>query len=219
MKPTTVEISTPTVDDPSGPAAPSGAADHELIARAQGGDEEAFAGLYNHYSRRVYSLCLRMTGDPHDAEDLTQEVFLLVFRKLASFRGEAAFSTWLHRIALNAVLMRVRRKRLVSVSLEEPEPHNQEPAARQYGADDPRLAGTVDRLSLNWAIQKLPPGYRAVLLLHDVEGYEHQEIARILNCTPGNCKSQLHKARLKLRRLLRVKRSLPMSRPAFSPSL
>jgi RNA polymerase sigma-70 factor, ECF subfamily len=186
------------------------ASDAELIARAQRGDEGAFAALFEAHKRRVYSLCLRMTGDTAEAEDLAQEAFLQLFRKIATFRGESAFSTWLHRLVVNVVLMHLRKKGLQQVSLDEPDASQDEPLKREYGDDDKRLLHSIDRITLSRAIEALPPGYRAVLVLHDVEGYEHNEIAQILNCSVGNSKSQLHKARLKLREVLRSQR-LPAS--------
>jgi RNA polymerase sigma-70 factor (ECF subfamily) len=186
------------------------ASDAELIARAQRGDEDAFAALFDAHKRRVYSLCLRMTGDTAEAEDLAQEAFLQLFRKIATFRGESAFSTWLHRLVVNVVLMHLRKKGLQQVSLDEPDSSQEEPVKREYGDDDKRLLHSIDRITLSRAIEGLPPGYRAVLVLHDVEGYEHNEIAQILDCSVGNSKSQLHKARLKLRELLRSQR-LPAS--------
>ena len=172
------------------------------MARAQAGGEAAFACLYESYKRKVYSLCLRMTGDPAEAEDLTQEAFLNLFRKISTFRGEAAFSTWLHRLVVNVVLMYLRKKRSQGVSMEEVENWQEEPVKPQYGHDDLHLLGSVDRLTLTSAVEGLPPGCRAIFVLHDIEGYEHSEIARIMNCTVGNSKSQLHKARLKLRSML-----------------
>jgi len=178
----------------------------ELIERAQNGDEEAFAALFDAHKRRVYSLCLRMTGDTAEAEDLSQEAFLQLFRKISTFRGESAFSTWLHRMVVNVVLMHLRKKGLQQVSLDEVDNTQDEPVKREYGDDDKRLLHSIDRITLSRAIEALPPGYRAVLVLHDVEGYEHNEIAQILNCSVGNSKSQLHKARLKLREVLRSQR-------------
>jgi RNA polymerase sigma-70 factor (ECF subfamily) len=180
-------------------AASAAAAETQLIARAQQGDEEAFSALFEAHKRRVYSLCLRMLGNPTDAEDLTQEAFLQLFRKIATFRGESAFSTWLHRLSVNVVLMHFRKKGLNQISLDETENSQGEPVKREYGDDDRRLVGSIDRIGLNRAIAELPPGYRTVFVLHDVEGYEHNEIAEIMNCSIGNSKSQLHKARLKLR--------------------
>jgi RNA polymerase sigma-70 factor (ECF subfamily) len=178
----------------------------DLIERAQHGDEEAFAALFEAHKRRVYSLCLRMTGDTAEAEDLSQEAFLQLFRKISTFRGESAFSTWLHRMVVNVVLMHLRKKGLQQVSLDEVDNSQDEPVKREYGDDDKRLLHSIDRITLSRAIAALPPGYRAVLVLHDIEGYEHNEIAQILNCSVGNSKSQLHKARLKLREVLRSQR-------------
>ncbi len=184
-------------------AASKAASETQLIAHAQQGDEEAFAALFEAHKRRVYSLCLRMTGNTAEAEDLTQEAFLQLFRKISTFRGESAFSTWLHRLSVNVVLMHLRKKGLQQVSLDEMDTSQEEPVKRDYRDDDRRLLGSVDRISLTRAIAELPPGYRAVFVLHDVEGYEHNEIAEIMKCSVGNSKSQLHKARMKLREWLR----------------
>jgi len=184
------------------------AAEAAVIKRAQQGDEQAFAELYRRHRGRVYSLCLRMLGNTAEAEDLTQEAFMQLFRKIHTFRGESAFSTWLHRLSVNVVLMTLRRKSLPLVSLDE-EVETDEPGEsvkREPGAEDPSLVGSVDRVTLEDAIQQLPHGYRMVFLLHDVEGYEHNEIAVLLGCSIGNSKSQLHKARLRLRGLLREAR-------------
>ena len=185
----------------------------ELIEKAKRGDPLAFESLYNTHKRRVYSLCLRMTGNTEDAEELTQEAFLQLFRKIESFRGDAAFSTWLHRLTVNLVLMRFRKKGLITTSLDEPiSSENDSGASREIGVQDEMLNGTVDRLVLENAIQSLPAGYRMVFYLHDVEGYEHKEIAGIMGCSVGNCKSQLHKARMKLRQTL-VRRTSAVQEP------
>jgi RNA polymerase sigma-70 factor (ECF subfamily) len=176
----------------------------DLVARAQRGEEAAFAALFKAYNRRIYSLCLRMTGSPAEAEDLTQEVFLKVFRKISTFRGESTFSTWLHRVAVNEILMRLRKKRLDTVPLEGDDASHEGPAKWEHGNDDLHLTGTVDRITLDRAVAELPFGYRTAFLLHDVEGYEHSEIARAMNWSVGNSKSQLHKARRKLRVWLRL---------------
>ena len=186
--------------------APKATSETQLIARAQRGDEEAFAALFEMHKRRVYSLCLRMTGDATEAEDLAQDAFLQLFRKIATFRGESAFSTWLHRLVVNVVLMHLRKKGLQQVPLEEMDNAQEDAVKREYGDDDRRLLGSIDRLVLARAIEQLPPGYRSVFVLHDVEGYEHNEIAQIMDCSVGNSKSQLHKARLKLREALRRER-------------
>jgi RNA polymerase sigma-70 factor (ECF subfamily) len=185
-------------------AAPKAASETQLVARAQGGDEQAFAALFETHKRRVYSLCLRMTGNTAEAEDLTQEAFLQLFRKISTFRGESAFSTWLHRLAVNVVLMHLRKKGLQQVSLDQEDSSQDEPVKHDYGDNDRRLMGSIDRISLSRAIAELPPGYRTVFVLHDIEGYEHNEIAEIMNCSVGNSKSQLHKARMKLREWLRL---------------
>jgi RNA polymerase sigma-70 factor, ECF subfamily len=185
----------------------------EAIERAKQGDAEAFETLYHLHKRRVYSLCLRMTANTAAAEDLTQEAFLQLFRKIGTFRGESAFSTWLHRMAVNVVLMQLRKKGLPVVPLEETIETEEESHKKEPGADDVRLAGSIDRLQLENAIEDLPPGYRVVFLLHDVQGYEHNEIARIVGCSIGNSKSQLHKARMKLRELLKTSRAEKATRP------
>ena len=176
----------------------------DAIRLAQQGDARAFERLYQLHSRRVYSLCLRMVGNTAEAEDLTQEAFLQLFRKIATFRGESAFSTWLHRLSVNVVLMRLRKKTAVETSLEETTEPDEETGGprRDFGAPDLRLSGSIDRLNLQRAIGQLPQGYRSIFILHDVQGYEHNEIAEIMGCSIGNSKSQLHKARMRLRELL-----------------
>jgi RNA polymerase sigma-70 factor, ECF subfamily len=176
----------------------------EAIRRAQQGDAEAFERIYRLHSRRVYALCLRMVGNTAEAEDLTQEAFLQLFRKIGTFRGESAFSTWLHRLAVNVVLMRLRKKSLAETSLDEATEPDEEGGGprKDIGGPDLRLSGSVDRVNLERAVEQLPPGYRSVFVLHDVQGYEHNEIAVIMNCSIGNSKSQLHKARMRLRELL-----------------
>ena len=177
--------------------------DSEVIRRAQEGDADAFAILFHAHKARIYSVCLRMTNNAAEAEDLTQDAFLQVFRKIATFRGDSAFSTWLHRIAVNTVLMHFRKKSLTQVSLDEPYSNSDgAKIRREYGAKDNRLTGCVDRVALNNAIKDLPQGYRTIFVLHEIEGYEHQEIAEMLGCSVGNSKSQLHKAKLRIRELL-----------------
>lgn len=176
----------------------------DAVAGAQAGDMKCFEALYNRYKRRVYSLCLQLVRNPADAEELTQEAFLQVYRKIRTFRGEAAFSTWLHRVATNMVFMRLRKKHVQEVELQ--------PALEDDGEqwkdtshilmEDCQLSGSIDRLSLQQALGTLAEGYRIVFVLHDIEGLEHHEIAELLGCSPGTCKSQLHKARVKLRRFL-----------------
>jgi RNA polymerase sigma-70 factor (ECF subfamily) len=176
----------------------------DTIRQAQQGNAEAFEQLYRRYSGRVYALCLRMVKNDKEAEDLTQEAFLMLFRKIHTFRGEARFSTWLHRLTANIVLMRFRKKRHPEVSLDaalESDEENSRPL-KEFGGPDLRLSGVVDHVNLTRAIEQLPDGYKEVFILHDVEGYEHTEIAERLGCTVGNSKSQLFKARLRLRELL-----------------
>jgi RNA polymerase sigma-70 factor (ECF subfamily) len=199
--------SEPAVQDPppaSAPPAPL-SPDADALQRAQAGDHYAFAQLYALHKRRIYSLCLRMVGNVAEAEDLTQEAFLQLHRKIATFRGDSAFSTWLHRLAINVVLMHLRKKGLSLISLDEAmEPTPEEGPGRSFGAPDLSLAGSIDRLALERAISDLPAGYRLIFVLHDIEGYEHNEIAAMLDCSIGNSKSQLHKARLKLRDAMRT---------------
>ena len=176
----------------------------EAVRLAQGGDSDAFEHLYKLHSRRVYGLCLRMTGDSTAAEDLTQEAFLQLFRKIHTFRGQSKFYTWLHRLTVNIILMRFRKKRHVEVALDEPSVPGEENSKPriELGGPDLRLSGSLDRANLSNAIEQLPDGYRQVFILHDVEGYEHNEIAEILGFSAGNSKSQLFKARVRLRSLL-----------------
>ena len=186
----------------------NGISEHEAIERAQKGDAESFEALYGLHKRRVYSLCLRMTGNTAEAEDLTQEAFLQLYRKIATFRGESAFSTWLHRMSVNVVLMQLRKKNLPLVPIDETMEGDEESSVRKEpGAPDERLTGSIDRLQLQRAVDELPPGYRTIFVLHDVEGYEHNEIATLVGCSIGNSKSQLHKARIKMRELLRAGRA------------
>jgi RNA polymerase sigma-70 factor (ECF subfamily) len=176
--------------------------DLDLIRRAQTGDADAFASLFHTHKARIYSVCLRMTNNTAEAEDLTQDAFLQVFRKLSTFRGDSALSTWLYRIAVNTVLMHFRKKALRQISLDEPYNQDARTVRREYGRKDDRLVGSVDRIALSRAIKELPDGYRTIFLLHEVEGYEHQEIAELPDCSVGNSKSQLHKAKLRIRELL-----------------
>jgi RNA polymerase sigma-70 factor, ECF subfamily len=174
----------------------------DLIRRAQAGDSDAFADLFNAHKARIYALCLRMTSNTAEAEDLTQDAFMQVFRKLSTFRGDSALSTWLHRIAVNTVLMHFRKKVLHQVSLDERTDGEGKTVRRECGGKDSRLSGTVDRIALIRALKELPAGYRTIFLLHEVQGYEHQEIAQLLECSVGNSKSQLHKAKLRIREIL-----------------
>jgi RNA polymerase sigma-70 factor (ECF subfamily) len=188
--------------------------ERSLVQRAQRCDEHAFATLFQLHKRRVYSVCLQMTKDVADAEDLTQEAFLQVFRSVNSFRGDSAFSTWLHRVAVNTVLMKLRRRKSPPVlSLDEPVSTEFPSIKRDIGKADPCLSGTIDRIALRRAMDELPEGCRQIFDLHEIEGYQHNEIAQMLDCSIGNSKSQLHKAKMKLRDLLFPKRRV-MRRPA-----
>jgi RNA polymerase sigma-70 factor (ECF subfamily) len=177
----------------------------ETIRLAQQGDSAAFEALYRQHSRRVYALCLRMAGNVTEAEDLTQDSFLMVFRKIQSFRGESAFSTWLHQVTVNTVLMRFRKKKVTENSLDDATESDDEDLypPLQIGAPDLRLSGVIDGVILQRAIDRLAPGCKKIFRLHDIEGYRHDEIAEIVGCSVGNSKSQLHKARTRLREMLR----------------
>jgi RNA polymerase sigma-70 factor, ECF subfamily len=176
----------------------------EAIRLAQQGDAGAFEIIYQQHSRRVYALCLRMLRDPVEAEDLVQDVFMRLFRKIRTFRGESAFSTWLHRLAVNLVLMRLRKKKPVSTSLDDITGTDEENCELRIdiGGPDLRLTGLVDRINLQRAIDQLPAGFKAMFILHDVQGYQHNEIAEMVGRSVGDSKSQLHKARMRLRELL-----------------
>ena len=176
----------------------------ELIERAKQGDAQAFQALYDKHKRRVYSLCLRMTANTAEAEDLTQEAFLQLFRKIDTFRGESAFSSWLYRLTANIALMRFRKKKLISTSLDEFTTSDEENSGprNEVGEADLRLTGLFDRLNLQKAIDQLPEGCKALFILHDVKGYQHNEIAKMLGCSIGTSKSQVHRARKRLRKIL-----------------
>lgn len=179
--------------------------DRDLAKSAAAGDMVAFEELYRRHNRRVYALCLRMTRSVEEAEDLTQEAFIQLYRKIGSFRGDSAFSTWLHRLTVNQVLMHFRKR---SVKMERTTEEGETPEQTVKGTENPNQMPVIDRIALDRAIAQLPPGYRTVFLLHDVEGHEHEEVARILHIAVGTSKSQLHKARMKLRSLLKQQISL-----------
>jgi RNA polymerase sigma-70 factor (ECF subfamily) len=177
--------------------------EREAITRAQQGDGAAFECLYKAHCKHVYSLCLRMLRNIAEAEDLTQQVFLQLFRKIGTFRGDSSFSTWLHRISVNAVLMHLRRRPLAEnqmQSLDDEGTQGADPV--DFARADTSVGGVVDRINLKRAIRRLPDGYKRFFLMHDVMGYRHAEIAALLGCSTGCSKSQLHKARKSLRRLL-----------------
>lgn len=158
----------------------------------------AFESIFHKYKGRIYSLCYRLVNDLSEAEDLTQEVFLQLFRKMHTFRGESSFSTWFHRLAVNTVLMHLRKKKDIRQdALSEEDP------ALPANRAQPESNLNLDKIGLERAIAELPQGYRTILVLHDIEGYDHQEVAELLGCSLGTSKSQLHKARMRLREILR----------------
>ncbi len=173
--------------------------DYELTQASSKGDMVAFEEVYNRHHRRVYAICLRMLKNTNEAEDLTQDVFIQLHRKIGSFRGDSAFTTWLHRLTVNQVLMHFRKR---TVKFEKTTEEGETPVQMVRGSERPGKMPVVDKIAIQNAIKQLPNGYRNVFLLHDVEGFEHEEVARILGCSVGTSKSQLHKARLKLRKLL-----------------
>ena len=186
------------------PHKPDSSPESESIWLAQQGDAEAFETIYKQHSGRVYGLCLRMLRDPVEAEDLVQDVFTQLLRKIHTFRGESAFSTWLYRLAANLVLMHLRKKSPPMFSIEaaaDPDDETDSPNI-DIGAPDLLLEGLVDRVNLERCIGQLPAGYRSIFVLHDIQGYQHNEIAEIVGRSVGDSKSQLHKARMRLRELL-----------------
>jgi RNA polymerase sigma-70 factor, ECF subfamily len=176
----------------------------DVIRRASEGDQGAFEYLYGAHCKRVYAVCLRMLGNTTDAEDLTQEAFMLLFRKIHTFRAESAFSTWLHRLVVNLVLMHLRKRSLPAISMEtDPSQEgNATPSSIDVAASDLFLEGSIDRINLGRCVAQLPVGCRAIFVLHDIQGHQHHEIAEMLGRSIGVSKSQLHKARKRLRELL-----------------
>jgi RNA polymerase sigma-70 factor (ECF subfamily) len=174
--------------------------DLELARRCREGDAAAFETLYRAHSGRLFGLLTRMTGSAHDAEDLLQDVFVHAHRKLASFRGESSLGTWLYRLAVNQCLDHLRGKQSrmarATASLDEDE-------APEPAAPAPALPAPIARIDLERAIAQLPQGCRAAFVLHDVEGLDHREVGAALGISEGTSKSQVHKARMKLRVLLR----------------
>lgn len=174
--------------------------DYALTRGAARGDAAAFEELYRLHHRRVYTLCLRMTQNEAEAEDITQDVFIVLLHKAGDYRAEASFTTWLHRMTVNQVLMHFRRKKAKREEQVEDDPEESGASHRTAGS---RPAQLIDRITLEDALSRLPPGYRAAFVLHDIEGFEHEEVAKLLGCAVGTSKSQLHKARTKLRKLLK----------------
>jgi RNA polymerase sigma-70 factor, ECF subfamily len=174
--------------------------DLTLACRTGSGDTAALGELYRRYNRRVYSLCLRVVANTAEAEDLTQEVFIKLFYEAGTFRGESAFTTWLHRLTVNVVLMYLRKHKR---RFERPTENVEIPEQAAPGTERLDKVPALDRVRLDRALAALPPGYRVAFVLFNVEGYTHDEIALLLGCSAGTSKSQLHKARTRLRALLR----------------
>ena len=179
--------------------------DEELARLAADGDAAAFDEIYSRHRRFVYSLAVRMTGNQADAEDLTQESFVLVLRRVGSFRGEASFTTWLYRLVTNQVKMHFRY-RSSRPEMQTSDGEIPERVPRRTGRIDP-AEPLIDRLAIEQAVRMLPTGYRSAFILHDVEGYKHEEVARLSGHTVGTSKSQLHRARASLRAVLSARRS------------
>lgn len=177
---------------------PINTGEDRLVESLRSGDLGAFEAIFHKYKGRIYSLCYRLINDVFEAEDLTQEIFLQLFRKISTFRGESSFTTWFHRLAINTALMHLRKKTEVQQNLND-DVMPDVPSNRMESS--PNLK--IDKLRLERAIAELPQGYRTIVVLHDIEGYDHQEIATLLGCSVGTSKSQLHKARTKLRESLR----------------
>jgi len=175
-------------------------ADTRLAARCLAGEADAFKEVYDAHATRLYNLACRMIGSPAEAEDLLQEIFLQAFRKLSSYKGEAALGTWLYRLGMNLCLDRVRSKQgkmaRSTVALDDERGEAVRPG------HDRRVDSVVERLDLERAIAQLPDSYRAAFLLHDVEGFEHHEIGDILGIAEGTSKSLVHKARVRIRTFL-----------------
>lgn len=172
----------------------------DLVERCRRGELGAFETLYRQHSGRLFSLAVRMLGNPADAEDLLQEIFLTAHRKLESFRGDSALGTWLYRLAMNQILDHVRSRAARTGQMTD----GLDDATLLADASGHRLADrAIARIDLERALAELPEGCRAAFVLHDVEGLEHREVAEVLDIAEGTSKSQVHKARLRLRGLLR----------------
>jgi RNA polymerase sigma-70 factor (ECF subfamily) len=178
---------------------PSRQADLALVERCRNGDLGAFEEVYRAHSRRLYGVAVRMLGNPADAEDMLQEIFLAAHRKMESFRGDSALGTWLYRLAVNLCLDYLRSRTGRAIHLTEA--LDDEPALPD-GASGRLAASTVTKLDLERALAQLPEGCRTAFVLHDVQGLEHREVGEIMGIAEGTSKSQVHKARLRLRALL-----------------
>lgn len=174
--------------------------DEELVRLAADGNAAAFDEIYSRHRRFVYNLAVRMTNNQADAEDLTQESFVSVLRRVGSFRGEASFTTWLYRLVINQVKMHFRyRSARPEMQTSDGEIPERWPGVASRTDPAKQL---IDRLAIEKAVRTLPPGYRAAFILHDIQGYKHEEAARLRGRTAGTSKSQLHKARASLRTVL-----------------
>lgn len=185
--------------------------DYELTQAIANGGISSIGDLYERHRPQVYAVCLQMTKNISEAEDLTQEIFVDLLRKIGSFRGDSQFSTWLYRVTINHVLMHFRR----SSRRRERFPRLSEECVTLVKANVSFGIQVLDRIAIDDALAKLPSGSRSVFLKFDMEGYKHEEIAGILGCSVGNSKSQLHKARRKLRKLLSIGTTRTKSRPAY----
>ena len=174
-------------------------ADVELAKRCRNGDAAAFEELYRQHAGRLYNMAFRMAGSSQEAEDLLQEVFLHAYRKLGSFRGDSSLGTWLYRLGMNQCLDYLRGRQ---AKMKQATDSLDDEGAAELAAPMSPTPIAVNRLDLERAIGRLPQGCRAAFLLHDVEGFEHNEVARILGVSEGTSKSQVHKARMKLRTML-----------------
>ena len=189
-----------TAHPSAGAAAPGRSAELDLVDRCRKGELGAFEELYRAHAGRLFSLAVRMLGNPADAEDQLQEIFLSAHRKLESFRGESALGTWLYRLAMNQILDHVRSRAARTGQLTD----GLDDATVLADAGGHRLADrAIDRIDLERALAELPEGCRAAFVLHGVEGLEHREVSEVLGIAEGTSKSQVHKARLRLRGLLR----------------
>ena len=177
---------------------PARTSDYALARQAAAGTMTALADLYERHYRRVYAVCMSMTRNPAQAEDLTHDVFIHLCKKIGSFRGESQFTTWLHRLTVNLVLMHFRRAEHRQQTRESPVEFPCDSKTRR----PPRSAPMLERIALDSALSQLPRGCRAVFVLFEIGGYKHDEIADLLGCSSGTSKSQLHRARMRLRRLL-----------------
>ena len=191
----------PNTFEPAMPVSVASMTDFNLSRAAAAGDMRALGELYERYRHRVYAVCIGMTRNPAEAEDLTQEVFVGLVKKIGSYRGESQFTTWLHRLTVNCVLMHFRRPARREQVFTDVE--NVIPMAPRLST--PMLPGPLtDKIAFRSAVARLPRGCRTVFVLFDIAGFEHEEIAKLLGCTAGTSKSQLHRARLKLRKLLQA---------------